>query len=174
MNFLITGFPGMGKSAIAEELKRRGLAAYDPEEMPGFMNTISRKTGKHVDPPANVPVGWYDTVGAYNWDIAKMEKLLDSPGDVFICSKAHNQEELYGRFGLMFVLTLNTGGLVKRLASRPGSAIGKTASELSDILSLRQRFEQSLIKHGAVEVDAGRPLAEVVDIILGRVAGVKN
>ena len=168
MNYLITGFPGMGKSTIAAELKRRGHIAYDPQTM-RLMHVESRLTGKHIQPPEQVPHDWYDAVGAYNWDPVKISRLLSEPGDVFICSLAHNQYEFYNRFKLIFVLTLDPTELENRLLNRPGQTIGKSPSELADIMSKHESFEQSILNHGAIRLNAALPISETVDKILDHV-----
>jgi broad-specificity NMP kinase len=169
MNYLITGFPGTGKTSIAAELKKRGHAAYDTENMRGLMHTESRITGKHIHRPNKVPRDWYDLAGAYNWDPLKLSKLLQSSGDKFICAKAHNQPDFYDMFQHIFLLTLDFTELIQRLRSREGNAIGKTDQELSDILIHREHFEQSLLNHGATPINVARPLKEVVDSILASI-----
>lgn len=160
----------MGKTAIAQELKRRGHIVYDPEKMRGFMHNQSRLTGESIAVPADIPAGWYDTIGAYNWDPVRIIELLDSPDDVFICSKAHNQAEFYDKFQLIFVLTLDFTELIERLRSRPGKTIGKTESELSDILALHEHFEQGLLNRGAVNINVSQAIPEIVEEILARVS----
>jgi broad-specificity NMP kinase len=166
MNYLITGFPGTGKTSIAAELKRRGHNAYDTENMRGYMHTESRVDGGRIQKPSDVPSGWYDTVGAYNWDTVKILTLLDGPNDKFICAKAHNQSEFFDKFDKIFVLTLDFTEVIKRLHNRPGKAIGKTDSELSDIIIMREHFERSLLGCGAIAIDVTKGLHEVTDEIL--------
>lgn len=173
MNFLITGFPGTGKTSISTELKRRGHYAYDTENMRGYMHTESRVDGKHIVKPSDVPSGWYDTVGAYNWDPIKISKLLDDPKDKFICAKAHNQLDFLDKFRKVFVLTLDETEMIERLRIRPGNAIGKTNSELSDILMLHRHFEQNLLGHNAIKIDVSKHVNDVVDEILAYVDEIK-
>lgn len=166
MNFLITGFPGTGKTAIAAELKRRGYNAYDTENMRGYMHTESRTDGIRIQKPSDVPSGWYDTIGAYNWDSIKILKLLNDPRDKFICAKAHNQSDFFDQFNKIFVLTLDFTEMIKRLKNRAGKAIGKTNFELSDIITIREHFELSLLNHNATEINVDKHINEVVDEIL--------
>lgn len=169
MKILITGFPGTGKSSIAEELKRRGRNAYDPQSMHDYMHVGDRDTGRHIKQPESVPAGWYDNVGAYNWDLVKLEKLVQGNEDIFICSKAHNQSDFYNVFDKIFILTLDFTELLHRLNMRAGKSIGKSPEELSDIFSHKNHFEKSLINNGATEINASKPLHNIVDEILSSV-----
>jgi len=170
MNYLITGFPGMGKSTIAKELKRRGHKAYDPQAMQAYMHVEERATGRHIQAPDDVPHDWYDTDGAYNWNPLKIEELLNESGDIFICSMAHNQADFYDQFELIFVLTLDFTELASRLNERFGKALGKTPSELTDILSKHEHFEQSLLNRGAIRINVAKPESQIIDEILRHVA----
>jgi len=166
MKILITGYPGTGKSTIAKALKKLGRNAYDPQSMHAYMHVEDQGTGRHIQQPKPVPVGWYDTIGSYNWDSIKINELLDRPGDIFICSLAHNQTEFYNRFDVIFLLRLDHGLLKKRLSSRGQNGIGSAPSELHDILERKVHFENSLIEHGAVSIDASRPTGALVEQIL--------
>lgn len=169
MKVLITGFPGMGKSAIASELKRRGHVAYDPQAMRGYEYVVDRETGRHIHPPEPVPRGWFDQVGAQAWDPVKMRRLLERDGDIFICAFVHNLPEFYELFDHMFVLTLDDVELEQRLLGRPGSRIGKHPEELADIMALHRDFERAITARGAIVLNARHGVHELVSIILATV-----
>lgn len=164
----------MGKSSIARELKRRGHIAYDPQAMHAYMHVESRVNGKHITAPDEVPHDWYDEVGAFNWNTAKIENLLKSSDDIFICSMAHNQSSFYGKFERIFVLTLDDADLVTRLNNRWGKTIGKAPSELADILAKHRGFEQSLLNRGAIKINVSHTLTEIIDQILRHINKAKN
>ncbi len=164
--FLITGFPGVGKSTLAKELSRRGHKAYDPEKIRGIMHVEDRSTGIHITKPIPLPPGWYDNVGAFNWDISKLEKLFKTDEDVYICSLAHNQRQHAELFSQIFVLTLDDVELEQRLRSRDEHSLGKTKDEIQDIMKLHRAFEQTLVQDGAIEVNAANPPSIIVDTIL--------
>ena len=57
--YLVTGYPGTGKSAVAHELQRRGRHAYDAEAIRGLMHAESNVTGERIALPSPVPTGWF-------------------------------------------------------------------------------------------------------------------
>ena len=46
--YLVTGRGGAGKSTVAEELKRRGYAAFDGDDLPGLSRSEDAVTGEPV------------------------------------------------------------------------------------------------------------------------------
>ncbi len=165
MKILITGFPGTGKSTIARTLKKRGYHAYDPERMHAFMHLENRITGKHIKRPPNTPRGWYDTEGAFNWNIPAVTKLLESYEEIYICSLADNMQSLYSDFDFIFILTADDFLLQQRLEKR-NSGLSTTPSQMADILTLHRHFEQSLIEQGAYQLDVKKSVEQLVTTIL--------
>ena len=66
----------------------------------------------------------------------------------------------------MIYLTVDDDTLRRRLAERTDNGYGKTAEELDGILGANQSFEAMYREHGAVIVDATRPIDEVVTDVL--------
>jgi broad-specificity NMP kinase len=170
MKVLITGFPGTGKSSVAQELQRRGHSAYDTEAMRGYMHLEDVVTGERVKLPDPVPRGWFDTRGNFNWDIVRVTQLLEAhTDDVFICALADNQGALYDQFDKMFILIVDEVDLEKRLRLRTTTDYGKDGLEMADIMMLHKHFEQSLQNLGAIPINAKKALHDVVDDILKHV-----
>lgn len=167
--FLVTGYPGTGKSSVARELQRRGHTAYDTEAMRGYMHAESTETGRRIPLPSPVPAGWFDDVGTYIWDVNRVTALLrrhDDTDDVYICALADNQEDFYGMFDKIFLLLLDITLMQHRLEQRTTSDYGKDRQELSDILKMHRHFERSLLAAGAVGISTDRPLQQVAGEII--------
>ncbi|MBL8160061.1 hypothetical protein JNJ66_06420 [Candidatus Saccharibacteria bacterium] len=163
--FLITGYPGTGKSSVARALQHRGHTAYDTEAMPGYMHAESHG-GQRIHLPSPVPAGWFDRVGAYNWNVSRIERLLQQPGEAYFCALADNQPLFYDRFDKIFLLLLDETVMLQRLHSRTERAYGHDRQELSDIMLMHRHFEQSLVARGAVGITTQKALPEVVADIL--------
>jgi broad-specificity NMP kinase len=166
MKYLITGFPGTGKSAVSNELERRGYKSYNTDDIPEFSHFIDRKTKRHINKPANAPSNWninHDWV----WKPEKINEALNQNGDVFICAITPAQVNYYGQFDKIFVLTLDEMTMKHRIATRTTNDYGKNPEELEHILRNYKKFGDGLAKsQNAILIDATQPLKEVVDDIL--------
>lgn len=162
--YLITGYPASGKSSIADELSRRGYAAYNTDDMPG-LNHFVRKDGSVVDLSKGHIADKSDL--EWVWNDAEMAKLLHSADQVFICAVTSRQHEYYDKFDKIFVLTIDEATMKDRLFSRTRSDFGKHPNELTMLLKGREGFQKQMLKVGAVPIDATQPLGKVVDDILG-------
>ncbi len=164
--YLVTGYPGTGKSSIAKELARRGRIAYDTEAMRGYMHAEDLQSGKRIPIPRPVPRGWFDTTGAYNWDILRVTTLLQKDDDVYICALADNQESFYDAFDKIFLLLLDEPLLQHRIELRTTTDYGKEHDEMADILLMHRRFESSLLNAGAIPINVQKSLHDVVEEII--------
>jgi gluconate kinase len=160
--FLVTGYPGTGKSSVANELKKLGRNAYDTESMHAYMHAESLDNGRREPLPRPVPRGWF-TTNAYNWDIIRVQQLLDAHDELYICALADNQELLYPSFDKIFLLMLDETVLQQRLAMRTTANYGKDRDELSDILLAHRHFEQSLLAQGAIPINVTASLRDVAN-----------
>jgi broad-specificity NMP kinase len=164
---LVTGQAGSGKSSVAAELVRRGFVAYDTDAMPDVTGFDSLETGE--------PVGW-DEIGhpidfrrvAWNWRLEKLQQLLASADDVFVCAITSNTVELAHLFDRVFVLAPDRATLARRLRERTTNAFGKDPAEAEPVLDHNDLIADEWRARGGIPIDSARPLEEVVDEILGR------
>ena len=163
--YLITGYPATGKSSVADELARRGYAAYNTDDIPGLSHHI-HKDGTPVD----LTKGHIEDKSELEWvwNKTKLTELLRSAGQVFICAITSRQHEFYDQFDKIFVLTIDEPTLKHRLLTRTTNDFGKHPNEMKMLVDGRKGFEQQMLEVGATPIDATQPLGEVVDDILGK------
>jgi len=161
--YLITGYPATGKSSVADELARRGYAAYDTDNLPG-LNHYVHKDGTPVD----FSKGHIEDQSEIEsvWDKAEFTKLLQSADKVFICAVTSRQHEFYDQFDKIFVLTIDEPALKHRLLTRTTNDFGKHPNEMKMLVDGREGFEQQMLKVGAIPINVMQSLGEVVDDIL--------
>jgi hypothetical protein len=154
---LVTGMSGTGKSSALAELARRGHRVVDTDEG-----------------------GWSEevpTAGARGserlWRKDRIDALLagHGTGALFISGCVANQGRFYARFDAIVLLSAPAEVILERVACRRTNDYGRTAAERTLILDDLAAVEPLLRAGATAEIDARRPLHEVVDA-LESIAGV--
>ena len=76
-----------------------------------------------------------------------------------------NQGKFYDRFDAVVLLSLPVDVLLERVASRDTNSFGKNPAERERILKDLEAVEPQLRVTSTAEIDATRPLQEVVDAV---------
>ncbi|MES1248108.1 MAG: AAA family ATPase [Actinomycetota bacterium] len=144
---LVTGMSGTGKSSALRALAERGCRVVDTDEP-----------------------GWGD--GA-TWDAARMAALLAEEGErpLVVSGTVENQGSFYDRFDAVVLLSAPAAVLLERIAARTTNDYGKSDAERTLILEHVRTVEPLLRATCTHELDATRPLAEVVDALSAIAAG---
>jgi len=149
---LVTGISGTGKSSALGELGRRGYRVVDTDD-PGW-----REYHKYPEPIDELHRG------EFLWVEERMNDLLDSDEgrSMFVGGGARNQSKFYDRFDAVVLLSAPADVMLDRVAGRKTNPYGKTALERAEILADLAEIEPILRQSCTHELDASRPLDEVV------------
>ena len=144
---LVTGMSGTGKSSALAELARRGSRVVDTDE-PGWSE-------------------WDEAEGGMVWREDRIGELLAAHGHgpLFVSGCVSNQGRFYDRFEAVVLLSAPAEVLLERIGGRTTNEFGKTEAERERILADLAAFEPRLRETCTHELDATRPLAEVVDAL---------
>ena len=153
---LVTGISGTGKSSALAELGRRGYRVVDTDE-PGWREY--REYAESADDLHR---------GEWHWVEDRMTRLLDSHdgGALFVEGCSANQSKFYERFDAVVLLSAPADVILDRVAHRTTNNYGKTPLERAMILDDLANVEPWLRASCTYELDASRPLEEVVDDLI--------
>lgn len=148
----MTGISGTGKSSALAELGRRGYRVVDTDD-PGW-----REYREHAEPDDELHRG------EWLWVEQKVAALLDSADgrSLFVQGCVRNQSAFYDRFGAVVLLSAPAEVILDRIARRTTNDYGKTPLERAMILADLAEVEPLLRRGCTHELDASRPLEEVV------------
>jgi thymidylate kinase len=149
---LVTGISGSGKSSALAELGRRGYRIVDTDD-PGW-----REYREYVEPIDELHRG------EWLWVEERMSTLLDSDDgrSLFVEGCSANQSKFYERFNAVVLLSAPAEVILDRVAQRTTNDYGKTPLERAMILDDLANVEPLLRASCTHELDASRPLDEVV------------
>jgi broad-specificity NMP kinase len=141
---LVTGMSGTGKSAALAELARRGYQVVETD----------------VEPWSE----WSNDDGGYVWREDLIAELLarDGGATLYVSGTVSNQGRFYPRFDAVVLLSAPADVLMHRIETRTTNRWGKAAEERALILSQVAEVEPLLRATCTHEIDASRPLADVV------------
>ena len=140
---LVTGMSGTGKSRALAELARRGFRAVDTDE-PGW--TVE------------------DADGGRWWDDERIAQLLAEDGPtLYVSGTVSNQGRFYDRFDAVVLLSARPDVLLERISTRTTNEYGKSLGERELILTHLRDVEPRLRATCTHEIDASRPLDDVVE-----------
>ncbi len=163
MKVFITAVSGVGKSAIINELVKRGYTAYDADDRDLNLTRLEvKETGEPVEWPKGF-VDWH----YYSWNANedRLKELLASDDTIFIAGFLGNQEKLYHYFDKLIALTVDPTEHERRLRSRPKREVG------DDELNNQRRLEkysmhmEKFISSGIVTVDNSGSVEQTVSRI---------
>jgi dephospho-CoA kinase len=144
---LVTGMSGTGKSTALAELGRRGFRVVD------------------TDSPA-----WSEWAqDEWLWREDRMAELLaaDHGRALFVSGCMSNQGKFYDRFDAVVLLAAPAEVVLDRIEARTTNDYGKTPAERALVLHHLASVEPRLRATCTHEIDASRPLEEVVDALVG-------
>jgi len=166
----ITGIAGAGKSAVYEELVRRGYEAHEADNT--LSNFYVNETGE-LSSPTTALERTAEWRKHNSWKMPK-DKLLElkrtSVGrPVFVCGVAANEEEYIDVFDKVFALDVDDETLKHRVTTRDTGDFGKSKHEMESLLEWQQTTSDYYQKVGAHVIDSTKPLSEVVDRIIANI-----
>lgn len=153
-NYLVEGLSGVGKTSVYEELIQRGYTAINTD----------RAWSYNGDPETGIPGGpaGHDT---WVWDQRAAISELEGPEPemLFVCGSSRNSDRFLPYFTRVFNLRIDDHTMRRRLELRTDDdwPLGQEGVEL--MLKLNQSGERLA---GAIDIDATRPLDQVVDELL--------
>jgi broad-specificity NMP kinase len=169
MKIYITGISGTGKSAIVKELKKKGVFAFDIEEIKGLCFWTDKKTGKKAK-DYSPSKSWLEK---HDWicDTKKLKKILKSNKKVLIATGiTGNQDEYLNMFDKIFLLQSPPHILEKRMSARhkkPGeNNFGQYKDERNFALSQLKKFNTKMINKGAIPINSNTNISKVADKIM--------
>jgi broad-specificity NMP kinase len=153
---LITGMSGTGKSAVPDELSRRGHAAVDTDHG-GWIVDVPQADG------STEPM----------WDEPRISALLDEHegAALFVAGCVANQGRFYPRFHAVVLLSAPEDVMLERIEARTANDFGKDDAERQAILGDLRAVEPLLRAGATVEIDTRAPVAEVADRLVAIARG---
>jgi dephospho-CoA kinase len=142
---LVTGMSGTGKSSALAELRLRGFETVDTDD-PGWTE-------------------WSDEQDAFVWREERIAALIagERNAPLVVSGTVSNQGRFYPDFDAVVLLSAPAEVLLVRIADRTTNDYGKSADERDLILEHVAEVEPLLRATCTHELDASRPLPEIVD-----------
>ena len=161
---LVTGISGTGKSAALVELGRRGYRVVDTDD-PGW-----REYHAYVKPSDELHRG------EWHWVEERMTELLDFDDgrSLFLAGCVRNQSKFYDRFDAVVLLSAPAAVMLDRVQRRTTNTYGQAPLERAEILDDLTGIEPLLRKGCTHELDASRPLADIVADLIAIVSRPRN
>lgn len=165
-NYLIEGVSGTGKTALCDALATRGYHAVHGDRV------LARKGDPKTSQPLAEPQHASERDSAmwrhshHVWDLSKVRHLAAdrTKPTTFFCGAARNHAQFLNVMDAVFILTVDVQTLTRRLSKRGSDEFGGHAWERDIVLHLHAT--KADMPATGVQIDASRPVAEVVDAIL--------
>jgi gluconate kinase len=148
---------GTGKSAALDELARRGFRVVETD-LPGWSEWIPARGSAEGE--------WLD--GEWLWREDRIARLLASEDErtLYVSGCVSNQGKFYDRFDAVVLLSAPADVILDRIANRKTNEYGKRPGERELIVSQLAWVEPRLRAACTHEIDAGKPLDEVVAALI--------
>ncbi len=165
-NFLIEGISGTGKTAVCNELRRRGYYAINGD----------RELAYQGDPETGEPTDGISHAH-HIWHVDTVKALVACHGEAvaFFCGGSRNFSKFVDLFDAVFVLEVDLDTLNRRLDARvaldPDEWGGRQTER--ELIARLHQTRQDIPQDGIV-IDATVPITQVVDEIIRQSEAIKS
>jgi broad-specificity NMP kinase len=155
-NYLIEGSSGTGKSAVWEELQKRGYRAINGDRELAYRG--DPETGRRIEGSG---------FGSHIWDVDKVREIVSNKDDdvAFFCGGSRNFHTFIDLFDKVFVLDVEIETLRERLDRRTADDWDVNNPANNTDFVLRLHVTKEALPDG-ITINTARPISEVVDVIL--------
>lgn len=161
----ITGVSGTGKTTIAKLLNDRGVKSFSIDEVPNLCQWINKATGNVVDYEAKLDREFIDT---HDWvcDAKLLKELIGQEGVVVVLGLAENQNDFISIFDKVILLQCKPETFIKRILERKDNVFGQDKTAQEYLLNTYQKFENDMLKNGAMPINVEEPIETVIEKII--------
>lgn len=117
--YLINGPSTAGKTTIGDMLSSRGFKVINTDDAFGHYANFETEEPVEFPSSGHPSAAWYE-VNGWQWDKAKVKKVIDESKDqtVFFCGGAYNEHHFYPEFKKIFRLHIRPEEFEKRISAR--------------------------------------------------------
>lgn len=166
---LVTGISTSGKSAVAQELTKRGYAAYDTEH-DRISAWFNKKTGERDAEFGQVPERTKEWLNQHEWlidiDWVKAKATVADDKTIFLCGGGANEPIVRELCSQVIWLVTDEATIRSRVGNPRDHTYGTLPHELELILASNIEKEAEYRAYGATMIDATQSLDMVVGEIL--------
>lgn len=159
----VTGVSGTGKTTVLRELAALGVSTIGIDETDGLTWWVDKKTGDAF--VGDDVVFDQAFLAKYDWrcSIERLQALLfASETPVVVCGSADNVTEIMSQCDRTILLHCSPDVFLARIEARTDNEYGKTEAAKLALLGYYEEYNETVVAHGAIVVDASQPVEEVV------------
>lgn len=166
--YFITGISGSGKTTVARKLVELGEIALDSKIQKGLFY-FADKDGNQ---PGDYQPNNNDWMEKYHWILNKpiFDNLVEQNNTakrVFLCGGADDLIQYWPQGEEVFLLKVDGETMLKRLREeKRDNSFGKDKQTQDRLLERLDRFQDKMVRLGAIPIDAKKSVDEIIKIIL--------
>jgi shikimate kinase len=166
--YFIAGISGSGKTTVGRRIEQLGEVAFDSKIQKGLFH-FADKAGKQPDYYKPNHSDWMEK---YHWVLNKpmLDNLMEqnkAAKRVFLCGGADDLMQYWPLGAKVFLLKVDGETMLKRLREeKRDNSFGKDKQTQDRLLERLDRYQDKMVRFGAIPIDAKKSVDEIVQNIL--------
>lgn len=168
---LITGLSGTGKTTVAKELEKRGIAAFSVDEMEDMCWWVRRDNGEVFEGDiVDFTLDFFNE-HLYVCRMDVIKDILEKHEDVAIFGYWGDINDHLHWFDKVIFLTCKPETFLARINQREDNDFGKGKDMQEWLVNWQPQYEKELLEKGAMPINTEKPVEEIVEQVIQEIKG---